>query len=169
MVSVRQATTPTDFEQGTELLREYASWILDASGINPYEVLSGLASEVDSLGDHYRGPGGALFLASAKHAAVGILAVRIHEDGSGELKRMYVRPDTRGGGAADQLIIAATDHAHARGCTRVWLESKRGLMDRAIAVYRRNGFRELPENGRTMQFDGVVVMEQTLERKRSAA
>lgn len=57
--------------------------------------------------------------------------------------------------------------AAARGCHAAWLETLRGPMDRAIAVYPRNGFAELPEPGRRLALDGVVVMERRLPAGRA--
>ena len=42
-------------------------------------------------------------------------------------------------------------------------------MDRAIAVYRRHGFVETAGDRRTLDFDGLVVMERGLARARPGA
>ncbi len=170
MTTVHRAATAADFQQATSLLREYADWLQLSTGIDPLAVLPGFASEVESLTRSYRSSNGALFIATnAVGRAIGVVAIRLHDDGTSELKRMYVRPATRGGGIADQLISAAVEYARARGSHCTWLESKHGLMDAAIAVYRRNGFVEVPEPGRTMQFDGIIVMERVYEAAQKIA
>lgn len=169
MSTVRQATTPADFEQAGLLLREYVQWMREAGGFDPFEAQPEFAHEIDTLPDYYTRPNRVLFVAQLGGTMVGTVALRLHADGSSELKRMYVRPGTRGSGIADQLIAAALDHARANGCGCTWLESMHGVMDRAIAVYRRNGFQEIPGSSRTLPVAGVVVMEKMFEPVEAAA
>ena len=56
------------------------------------------------------------------------------------------------------MIADATE----RQCHTVWLETVRGAMDPAIAVYRRNGFAESATRPPTLSVDGVIVMERLL-------
>jgi GNAT superfamily N-acetyltransferase len=93
---------------------------------------------------------------------VGIAAVLDHGDGTAEIKRMYVRPIARGRGIADLLVSRALDAAAGFGCHTAWLETLRGPMDRAIAVYRRNGFSELDGPGRRLALDTAVMMARPL-------
>jgi ribosomal protein S18 acetylase RimI-like enzyme len=55
------------------------------------------------------------------------------------LVSMWVRPDARGGGLADLLVGAVTEHARRAGADRVTLWVAVGN-DRARAFYRRVGF-----------------------------
>ena len=57
------------------------------------------------------------------------------------------------------MIADATE----RQCHTVWLETVRGAMDPAIAVYRRTGFAESATRPPTLSVDGVIVMERILE------
>ena len=75
---------------------------------------------------------------------------------------MYVRPVARGRGIADQLIEAAVAGATERQCHTVWLETVRGAMDPAIAMYRRNGFIESSSRPTTLSTEGAIVMERIL-------
>jgi putative acetyltransferase len=101
------------------------------------------------------------FLARRHGTAVGIVSIAV-DDGSAELKRMFVRPVARGHGVADALLDAALSRAAAAGCRTVWLETMRGAMDRAIAVYRRHGFVDSSRRGTLDGVPGVVVLERAL-------
>jgi carbonic anhydrase len=96
------------------------------------------------------------------------VAVRVAADASAELKRLYVRPDGRGHGAANALVGAAVDAAAARGARTMWLETKPGLMDHAIAVYDRHGFRRSHAPA-ALPVDGVVHMHRDLVAARRAS
>lgn len=169
MPTVRQATTTADFQQAQLLLRDYVDWMREAGGFDPFDAQPEFAHEIETLPAYYGQPGRTLFVARLGGDVVGTVAIRLHEDGSSELKRMYVRPTTRGSGIADELIGAALDHARANGSHCTWLESMRGVMERAIAVYRRNGFREVPAASFTLPVAGVIVMERRFEEARSVA
>jgi putative acetyltransferase len=57
----------------------------------------------------------------------------------GEIKRMFVRPQCRGGGVAKKLLAFLEDAAIERGCTLFMLES--GTMQpEALGLYERAGY-----------------------------
>ena len=121
-----------------------------------------LQAELGGLADQYATDDAALYLADWQAIAVGAVAIRVQSDGSAELKRMYVRPVARGRGIADRLIDAAVAGATERHCHTAWLETLRGAMDPAIAVYRRNGFAESSTRPTTLDTAGAIVMERNL-------
>jgi GNAT superfamily N-acetyltransferase len=169
MMSIRRAATPADWLDAAALLHDHIEWIRVAAGVDVVAEQPALAAELDQLEGQYSGDNGSLFLARWREVAVGIVAVRFHDDHTAELKRMYVRPIARGRGIGGALVVAVVDAATARGCLRVWLETLPGAMDAAISVYRRNGFRETAWDGRTLQVPGLVVMERPVERHRRSA
>jgi hypothetical protein len=61
------------------------------------------------------------------------------------------------------------DVAANLGCNTVWLETIRGAMDAAIALYRRNGFVESQVRPPTLSVSGVVVMERQVTPARRCA
>jgi GNAT superfamily N-acetyltransferase len=69
---------------------------------------------------------------------VGLAGGYLH-DGESELIAMWVHPDVRGGGAAEQLVEAVADWAREQETTRLRLWVVEGN-DRAERVYRRLGF-----------------------------
>jgi GNAT superfamily N-acetyltransferase len=168
---VRRPATPAEWSESAALLHDHAEWIRHAARFEPLHEQPAFAAELADLPGHYSGPHAVLFLARLDGFSAGVVAVRFHPDGSAELKRMYVRPVARGRGVADELVAAVIAAAEARDCTAVWLETLRGTMDRAIAMYRRNGFVESDGTGaahRTLEVEGVVVMEHRLGGARRA-
>jgi GNAT superfamily N-acetyltransferase len=161
MVTIRAASA-ADTADAAALLHDHVEWVRIAAGIDPLAEQPTLADELERTGEVYGTPDRTLLLARWGAVAVGTIAVRHHHDGSAELKRMYVRPVARGRGVADALVSAALDHAAAQGCRVAWLETLRGVMDRAIAVYERHGFVARPDLGHTLAVDGVVVMARPL-------
>lgn len=162
MSEIHRAATTADWRDAATLIHEHIEWMRVWAAIEPLAEQPALASEVCSLPEHY-GPGsdGAMFLATWHDAAVGCVAVRIHGGGDAEVKRMFVRPGARGKGIGDRLVAAAVEHAAARGCDMLWLESLRGAMDAAITVYGRNGF--VPtERPATLDLEGIVVLERRI-------
>lgn len=64
----------------------------------------------------------------------------------GELKRMYVRPQFRGLGFGKLLLDHLTEYARSRGVGLLRLET--GIHQyAAIALYEREGFRDVPHFG----------------------
>ena len=76
---------------------------------------------------------------------VGVAGVEL-ADGAGELKRFFVRPEHRGTGVADALIVALVRHADAQGVGVLRLETG-DKQHAALAFYRRHGFVEVPRFG----------------------
>jgi len=100
--------------------------------------------EVASLPGAYAPPTGALLLAiDASGQPLGCVAMRLLGDGICEMKRLYVRPSARGTGLGLQLANAIISEARTRSYTAMRLDTVPGTMDKAIAMYRRLGFREI--------------------------
>jgi len=162
MFIVHRASAGDDWREATALLHDYVEWVRGWTGVDPVAEQPQLGTELVRPADHFATRDAVLYLAAWEAIAVGVAAVRVQPDGSAELKRMYVRPFARGRGVADRLIDAAVAGATERGCHTAWLETLRGPMDPAIAVYRRNGFVESSTRPPTLSMDGVIVMERIL-------
>ena len=68
------------------------------------------------------------------------------DEGYGEIKRMYVRPEFRGRGYAKQMLNHLEELAAARGFSKVRLET--GISQpEAIGLYERNGYYKIPPFG----------------------
>lgn len=67
------------------------------------------------------------------------LTIRLKEQDTCELKRLYVRAERRGSGLGQALYAHAESCARRAGYARVWLDSSRRF-GRAHRLYERNGF-----------------------------
>jgi GNAT superfamily N-acetyltransferase len=89
---------------------------------------------------------GAFLVVYRSGSAVGCGAVRLLDDDTGELKRMYVAPPARGTGLGRRLVEALEAEARALGAKRLVLET--GVRQlAALALYRATGFRPIPLYG----------------------
>jgi len=59
-----------------------------------------------------------------------------------ELVKMYLRPDARGKGLGEQLVLKAINHARECGYATIYLESMPELKN-ALGLYEKLGFRYL--------------------------
>jgi GNAT superfamily N-acetyltransferase len=77
----------------------------------------------------------------------GCVGLRRLRDASGarvaELRRMYVRPEWRGGGVGTSLLLCAEEVARVWGVTAVRLDTRLDLVE-ARALYLRCGWVEVP-------------------------
>ncbi len=74
--------------------------------------------------------------------AVGMGALKRHDDRLGEVKRMYTQPDARSGGLAGQIVAKIESLARQQGLQRLALET--GAVPGFAAawrVYERAGFK----------------------------
>ena len=159
MFTVHRASTDADWREASALLYDYIEWVRGWTDIDPVAEQPRLHEELARPADHYTTDDAALYLAAWEAIGAGAVAIRLQPDGSAELKRMYVRPFARGRGVADRLIDAVVAAATERRCHTAWLETVRGAMDPAIAVYRRNGFAESSTRPPTLSTECAIVME----------
>lgn len=74
-------------------------------------------------------------------AVTGVAAMRVLDDGTGELKSMRTHPDHLRKGVAAALLDHILAEARTRGLTRLSLETGSGpAFDPALTLYRQRGF-----------------------------
>ena len=94
-------------------------------------------------------------IASHDGEAVGCVAVKRLGDGQGEIKRLYVRPSTRGLGAAKKLMDAVETQAKSSGMDLLLLETGAKQVE-ACRLYERLGYQPrgpfagYPDNGASL-------------------
>ena len=93
---------------------------------------------------------------------IGFAQMKIESAEKIELARFYVDPDRHGHGIAQRLMSASIDEAKRRGASTIWL----GVWernDRAIAFYKKSGFRDTGSHpflvGSDLQTDRVMERE----------
>ncbi len=144
MAVIGEASSPEDIEAVRTLMREFTDW---ARRMDPEAAAAptfdGLEAELAGLPGPYAPPGGRLFLAREGERPVGCVAFRAHGGGVVEMKRMYVRPESRGGGVGRALMEALLASARAAGARRAVLDSHHSMWG-AHRIYRALGFRDVP-------------------------
>jgi GNAT superfamily N-acetyltransferase len=153
-----------DFEwrHARALIMDYIEWARTALRIeDPYQAQPSLRSELADLAAVYTPPHGRMAMAWLDGVPMGVVGVVKHADGTGEMKRLYVRPAGRGHGLGERLTQACIAFAAGLGCHTLKLETVTGLMDRAIVLYRRLGFVETAPFGETA-VEGLLFLEHRL-------
>lgn len=87
--------------------------------------------------------GGAIFIAELEGAPVGCCSLMLMADGGYEVGKMAVDAAAQGRGLGRLLLEACEDHARQAEAPRLYLETN-AAQTRAIALYRRFGFVDLP-------------------------
>lgn len=105
-------------------------------GFDPGRSISATASEL-------RPPAGVLLVATVLSEPLACGALKLHDGGPAELKRMWVAPSARGLGLGRRLLAELEAHAVRNGSRTARLETN-GALAEAIALYRSAGYREVP-------------------------
>lgn len=106
---------------------------------------------------------GIFLVAYVRSEPVGCGALRRIEPGTGELKRMYVRPEFRRRGVSKAVLEALEAHARALGLLRLVLETGQRQAE-ALVLYAKAGFKAIPAFGEYVVSPLSVCMEKVLEQ-----
>lgn len=108
------------------------------------------------------------FVAREAGEALGCGALRPTDEGVGEIKRMWTRPEARGRGVARALLSAIEARASERGFSALRLETG-DKQEPAIALYRKCGFIERGPYAGKSAAEAHLFMEKflTVEEKRA--
>lgn len=150
-----EANSAAQVEQVRDLFEEYAQ------SLGFSLCFQGFDKELAGLPGDYAPPGGRLLLAEVDGRFAGCVALHaLPKQGADacEVKRLFVRPEFRGHKVGKQLMDAALDEARHIGYQRMLLDTVSGKMDKAIAMYREYGFREIAPYRENPQ-PGVLYME----------
>jgi ribosomal protein S18 acetylase RimI-like enzyme len=95
----------------------------------------------ESFARDYFGDGSGVWLAYDGGNVVACIALRplLQLNHAGEIKRMYVKPEGRGQGIAEQLLKSLEEYAVESGYRTLYLDTKDDLTT-AIRFYRRHGY-----------------------------
>ncbi len=171
-VAISQVVAPAQIQSVQDLFREYTDWAftLTADLDETPPTYEGFEAELASLPGIYAPPAGRLLLATVDGRPAGCIALKGHDGGICELKRLYVRPGFRGQAIGEQLLAALLAEARAEGYLRIVLDSHRS-MAAAHRIYEAAGFHrvtapaDFPEQLKPI----VVFMEMALEQPEPVA
>ncbi|MCE7974043.1 MAG: GNAT family N-acetyltransferase [Leptolyngbya sp. PLA1] len=145
-VDVRVASSPSDLDLARTLFREYAASL-------PFSLcFQGFEEELATLPGKYAAPAGEILIAYDTRTPVGCVALRpidpLPDDPSAarpvcEMKRLYVKPASRGLGAGRALCERLIADARVMGYRMMKLDSEPDF-DAAVGLYRSLGFVPIP-------------------------
>ncbi|MFW5735168.1 MAG: GNAT family N-acetyltransferase [Oceanidesulfovibrio sp.] len=159
---ITQAESEADMETVRELFTSYAAMLGFAHCFQDFE------QELASLPGAYAPPRGQLLLARTVETGAAVGCVGVRPDGLDrcEMKRLYVAPEARGRGIGRRLAVAAMDAARDAGYRFMRLETVRGTMATAIALYTDLEFGEIPAPPSTCcaSGDDVAIFQRALRQ-----
>lgn len=149
-MEVRQAAA-TEIDQVRVLFREYAEWLQEDICLQSFE------QELAALPGAYAHPGGTLLVAAEGIRLAGCVGLRPLDLETGEMKRLYVRPEFRANALGPRLVAALIEEARRLGYRRVRLDTLPKMVA-AQKMYASIGFRDIARyNGNASA--GVRFME----------
>lgn len=136
MIEIKAAELPRDLDTVRVLFREYA----ESLGIDL--EFQGFEAEVAALPGKYEPPAGRILLAWRGTDALGCIALRPIDASTGEMKRLYVRPQARGEQLGRRLAERVCQEAREAGYARICLDTL-PTMGAAQGLYQSLGFRSI--------------------------
>ena len=134
----------THIQSGPALEEIRALFLEYALGLNFNLCFQGFDKELQELPGPYGLPQGRLILCEVDGKPAGCIAVRPLGASVCELKRLFVRPEFRQRKLGLKLTRHIIAEARSIGYTVMRLDTIRGTMDNAIALYESVGFKEIP-------------------------
>ncbi len=151
-VTILQASSPAQIAQARELFVEYAKSLGFSLCFQNFDA------ELAGLPGDYAPPDGRLLLTEYEGQLAGCGALHKLESGICEMKRLYLRPQFRGKGLGRMMAERLIADARAIGYQRMRLDTVGPVMQDAVAMYRRLGFKEI-EAYRENPMAGTLYME----------
>ena len=129
---------PIDGPAGRELLRAFSEEIARLyPGWSPAVGPTAEPHEVTP-------PRGCFLVAYDSDGPVGCVAVKRLDEGTGEIKRLYVAPNARRAGVARRLLTAVEDVARELGCALVRLDTG-DKQPASLSLFRATGYVEIDD------------------------
>jgi GNAT superfamily N-acetyltransferase len=165
-VHIREAATPHRVEDARRLFGEYAA----ALG---WDLTSGhMAEELAGLPGPYTPPVGSLMVAYVGDEPAGALGLQLVPEiarfeevdvaRSGELKRLYTRPEFRKHGVGSALMLRAEEEARKRGYDSLLLTTNGDMFPFAQHLYDSLGYVETAPYRNDMPWPAIRWMRKDL-------
>ncbi|MET1411085.1 GNAT family N-acetyltransferase [Roseibium sp. HPY-6] len=137
-ISITAVETDAELAAVKSLFRAYVDWL----GIDL--TYQGFEEELAGMPGKYAPPKGALFVATdADGSILGCVGLRqFDDDGSCEMKRLYVLPEGRGKGVGGALVARVLEAAVAAGYRQMLLDTL-PTMTGAVKLYTAAGFEQI--------------------------
>lgn len=94
---------------------------------------------------------------------VGCGAIKEFEPGTMEVKRMYVSPEARKKGIASKILNELEVWSVELTCSKCLLETGKRQPE-AIDLYRKNGYKQIPNYGQYTNVENSVCFEKILKQ-----
>jgi GNAT superfamily N-acetyltransferase len=159
LVSLRLVRTADELGPVVVLAGEFEEWVR-ARVLADYGIDFEFKSERDLFLDldGLLEPRARVYIAELDGEPVGIGGLRPLAVREAEIKRMYVRPSSRGLGVGRAILQRLIDDARGLGYRTIRLDSAR-FMHEAHALYRRFGF--VPSGPHKWEFESTPALRET--------
>jgi len=150
-----QPSSPAQIARVRELFVEYGKSLGFSLCFQNFD------QELAELPGDYAPPGGRLLLATCAGVPAGCVALHKLGPKICEMKRLYVRPQSRGQGLGRSLAERVIADARQIGYRHMRLDTVEPIMRDAVALYRRLGFKQIAPY-RPNPMEGAMYMELSL-------
>jgi putative acetyltransferase len=135
-MEIIQAQSQAELNQAKKFFLEYAGSLGISLCFQNFE------QELAELPGAYAPPEGRLLLAYDGGEPIGCVALRKLGDSICEMKRLYLRPESRGKKCGRRLALALIQQARQMGYERMRLDTLPAMQE-ALTLYRSLGFKEI--------------------------
>ena len=136
-IKLYEATSDIDYEIAITLFKEYAAHIGIDLGFQNFN------EEVENLEHKYSRPNGVIFIAyNHENSPVGCFGIRAFSNTICELKRMFLKEETRGLGVGKLMMKKAVSVGKELGYDKMRLDTLSSMLP-AVGLYEKSGFYEI--------------------------
>jgi putative acetyltransferase len=143
----------------SRLRRNQKTRLCSLAGVPTSADPDGTDADLNDIENSYLRSGGCFdVLADANGAIIGSVGLYPIDSVTCELRKMYLSQQVRGQGQGKRLLEHALARAKDIGFRRVVLETA-SMLEEAIALYRRYGFRPYQEPHLSKRCDGAFALD----------
>jgi len=157
MINIVEVNTKELIEQAKELIREYAQSLEFDLGFQDFD------QEMEDFPGQYASPKGCLYVALDANQPIGCVALRNLGQGVCEMKRLYVKPNSRGQKVGKLLAEVVIKTARDMGYDHMRLDTIPS-MKQANMLYSTLGFKQIAPY-RFNPIEGATFFELNLTEK----